>query len=94
MTPYVPGQLPPLSEHYAAPILPLAPSDPSGPRLALLNDCRDQMNFGAKALIDGLIQGLATAMPSATIHPPIPSHWLLDVSHGLGMFVADGAGMV
>jgi polysaccharide pyruvyl transferase WcaK-like protein len=90
---YVPGQLPPLSEHYAAPILPLAPSEPPGPRLVLLNDCRDQMNFGAKALIDGLLQGLTTAIPSATIQP-IPSHWLLDTSQGFGMFVADGAGMV
>jgi polysaccharide pyruvyl transferase WcaK-like protein len=89
----VPGRLPAQSRLYAAPIPPRGLSDRPGPRVVLLNDCRDQVNFGAKALVDGLLQGLAAAMPAATVQP-IPSHWLLDTSYGLGMFVDNGRAMV
>jgi polysaccharide pyruvyl transferase WcaK-like protein len=58
----------------------------------LLNDCRDQDNFGAHALVDGLYRILMHAAPSASI-TPIPSHWLLDTSHGLGAFTNGGVGM-
>jgi Polysaccharide pyruvyl transferase len=61
--------------------------------VVLLNDCSDQVNFGARALVDGLLQGLADAMPGATVQP-IPSHWLLDTTYGLGMFVDGGRAMV
>jgi polysaccharide pyruvyl transferase WcaK-like protein len=58
----------------------------------LLNDCHDQDNFGAHALVDGLYRVLMHAAPNATVRP-IPSHWLLDTSNGLGAFTNGGAGM-
>ena len=61
--------------------------------MVLLNDCRDQVNFGARALVDGLLQGLAAALPGAVVQP-IPSHWLLDITYGMGMFVDQGRDMV
>jgi polysaccharide pyruvyl transferase WcaK-like protein len=57
-----------------------------------LNDCKDQDNFGAHALVDGFMRILSDSVPNAVIRP-IPSHWLLDLSHGLGAFVDQGAGM-
>src|ERR1700727_2742387 len=70
-----------VSVRLAAPRPPVAPSVPPGPAIVLLNDCRDQDNFGAHALMDGLYRILMQAAPSATVRP-IPSHWLLDASHG------------
>jgi polysaccharide pyruvyl transferase WcaK-like protein len=58
----------------------------------LLNDCRDQVNFGSNALVDGLLQILSRGVPNATILP-IPSHWLIDASQGFGAFVSDGIGL-
>ena len=58
----------------------------------LLNDCHDQDNFGAHALIDGLYGILMDAAPNASVRP-IPSHWLLDTSNGLGAFTDGGVGM-
>jgi polysaccharide pyruvyl transferase WcaK-like protein len=80
------------SNRFAEPIPPVAPSDPPGPTIVLFNDCRDQVNFGANALVDGLIAILSRSTPNATILP-IPSYWLIDTSHGLGAFVNDGVGM-
>jgi polysaccharide pyruvyl transferase WcaK-like protein len=60
--------------------------------VVLLNDCRDQVNFGASVLVDGLIAILAQSMPDATI-VPIPSHWLVDASLGFDAFVNDGEGL-
>lgn len=77
---------------FLEPIGPVAPSDPPGPTLVLLNDCRDQINYGANALVDGLLAILAHSMPSTTIRP-IPSHWLIDTAHGLGAFINDGEGL-
>jgi polysaccharide pyruvyl transferase WcaK-like protein len=58
----------------------------------LLNDCHDQDNFGAHALVDGLYRILMHAAPNASVRP-IPSHWLLDTSNGLGAFTNGGEGM-
>lgn len=80
------------SAPFLEPILPREPSSDGGPRVVLLNDCRDQVNFGANALVDGLIEILATKLPTATL-VPVPSHWLLDTSHGLGAFVGGGVGL-
>ena len=63
-----------------------------GPTVVLLNDCSDQDNFGAHALVDGLVRILSTAVPHATISP-IPSHWLIDTSRGFGAFENSGAGL-
>ena len=77
---------------YTAPIAPPAPTDPPGPTILLLNDCRDQENFGASVLVDGLLEILSRRLPSTTI-VPIPSHWLIDGRHGLGAFWGEGVGM-
>lgn len=74
---------------------PIGPKDPAatgGPRIVLLNDCRDQVNFGANALVDGLIRIIGNAVPAATIHP-IPSHWLIDLSDVMDAFVNHGEGL-
>jgi len=70
--------------------MPIVSTDPPGPTIVLLNDCHDQDNFGAHALVDGLYRILMHANASVR---PIPSHWLLDTSHGLGAFNNGGAGM-
>lgn len=62
------------------------------PTVLLLNDCRDQDNFGAHALIDGLIGILTESIPNSKIRT-VPSHWFLDLSYGMGSLVNDGAGM-
>ena len=80
------------SQRFVEQIRPTAPTDPPGPTIALLNDCRDQVNYGAQALMDGLLAILSQRAPNATILP-IPSHWLIDRSHGLGAFVNDGEGL-
>ena len=74
------------------PIRPAVPSIPPGPTIVLLNDCRDQVNYGAQALIDGLLAILSASAPDATIIP-IPSHWLIDLEHGLGAFANNGEGL-
>ena len=81
-----------LSDHFAEPIRPVAPSDPPGATIVLLNDSRDLHNYGAKSNPDGLIGILSLSAPNATLLP-IPSHWLIDTSFGLGAFVNDGVGM-
>ena len=81
-----------VSARLAKPILPIVPTDPPGPTIVLLNDCHDQENFGAHALVDGLYRILMHAAPNASVRP-IPSHWLLDTSNGLGAFTNGGAGM-
>lgn len=85
------GSRPALSR-LADPIGPATPTDRPGPTVVLLNDCRDQHNFGATVLVDGLLAILSASLPSATI-VPIPSHWLLDTAHGYGSFVNGGEGM-
>ena len=80
------------SEAFTAPIGPVRPSTPPGPKVLLLNDCRDQVNYGSNALVDGLIEVLVTRMPNATLLP-IPSHGLIDTAGGFGAFVDDGRGL-
>jgi polysaccharide pyruvyl transferase WcaK-like protein len=80
------------SDAFTTPIRPVAPSSPPGPTIVLLNDCRDQINYGANALVDGLIAILFERVPNATI-VPIPSHWLIDPAGGFGAFVNNGAGL-
>jgi polysaccharide pyruvyl transferase WcaK-like protein len=80
------------SARFADPLPPIRPSAGAGPTIVLLNDCQDQDNFGAIALVDGLVRILQDAVPQATI-APIPSHWLLDVSGGFGAFANRGAGL-
>jgi len=80
------------SAAFVAPIPPVTPTSPPGPRVVLLNDCRDQVNYGSNALVDGLIAILFERMPNATI-VPVPSHWLIETSHGFGAFVNDGEGL-
>jgi polysaccharide pyruvyl transferase WcaK-like protein len=74
------------------PVGPVARTDPPGPTVVLLNDCRDQINFGSQALVDGLLAILFRSMPNATILP-IPGHWVNDTSHWLASFVNEGVGM-
>ncbi|MGH8984779.1 MAG: polysaccharide pyruvyl transferase family protein [Acidimicrobiia bacterium] len=77
---------------FLEPIGPADPTNPPGPTLVLLNDCRDQVNFGARVLMDGLVAILSRSMPNATMIP-IPSHWLMDTSSGFGAFQNDGEGL-
>jgi polysaccharide pyruvyl transferase WcaK-like protein len=80
------------SDRFVETIGPTAPTKPPGPTVVLLNDCRDQVNFGARALVDGLMAILSESAPNATILP-IPSHWLIDWSHGSSGLVNDGDGL-
>ena len=73
-----------------APVGPAARTDPPGPKVILLNDCRDQVNFGASVLVEGLFEILSRSLPTATILP-IPSYWLMDLDAG-EPFVGNGAG--
>ena len=82
---------PTTSDAFLRDIPPLAPADPAGPTIVLLNDCRDQVNYGAEVLVDGLLRILRERAPTATIRP-IPSHWLIDKAH-LDAFVDRGAGL-
>lgn len=82
----------PQPDPFAEAIPPAAPTEPPGPTIVLLNDCRDQINYGANALVDGLIAIVGGSVPSATILP-IPSHWLIDTAFGFGAFANNGAGM-
>ena len=47
------------------------------PTLLLLNDCSDQINYGAEALMEGLLRIIAAAIPNHTLRM-IPSHWLIE----------------
>jgi polysaccharide pyruvyl transferase WcaK-like protein len=79
----------------AALLEPLGAPDasmPPGPTVLLLNDCRDQINLGVNALVDGLIELLVHNLPNPRILP-IPSHWLLDTSSGLDAFIDGGRGL-
>jgi polysaccharide pyruvyl transferase WcaK-like protein len=82
---------PPAFDQWTDPIAPVRPTDPPGPTLVLINDCRDQVNLGANALIEGLIEILSRSLPNATIRP-IPSHWLIEAQY-LDSFVNDGIGL-
>jgi Polysaccharide pyruvyl transferase len=85
-------EISPASAPFLQPIVPPVPTDPPGPRVVLLNDCRDQVNFGAGALVDGLLVILGRCLPGATV-VPIPSHWLLSLNVDRGVFVDDGRGL-
>jgi len=82
---------PPAFDQWTDPIAPALASDPPGPTVVLLNDCRDQVNLGANALIEGMIEILQRSLPNATILP-IPSHWLIEAEY-LDSFVNDGVGL-
>lgn len=75
-----------------APVLPLSATHPPGPRIVMIDDCRDQINFGAEVLMDGLVASLQLSLPNATLLP-VPSHWLMDVSGGYAPYLAAGEGM-
>lgn len=47
------------------------------PKLLLLNDCSDQVNYGAEGLMEGLIRIFKAAIPDHTLRL-IPSHWVAD----------------
>ena len=68
------------SRRFLEPVAPLAPTDPPGPTIVLLNDCRDQVNFGSHALVEGLLRIVQDRVPDATILP-IPSHWMLGTAN-------------
>jgi polysaccharide pyruvyl transferase WcaK-like protein len=87
-----PYTISPASAPFLQPIVPSEPTDPPGPRVVLLNDCRDEVNFGADALLEGLLTILRLSLPGATI-VPIPSHWLLNLKVDAGAFVNDGRGL-
>ena len=87
-----PFEISPASAPFLRPTAPPLPTDPPGPRVLLINDCRDQVNFGADALLDGLLAILGLSLPGATI-VPIPSHWLLSLSVDRSVFVQGGRGL-
>ena len=51
------------------------PRDPDSPTVLVINDSRDQINYGAEALVEGLLHILSVALPRHTLRL-IPSHWL------------------
>jgi polysaccharide pyruvyl transferase WcaK-like protein len=59
------------------------------PTLLLLNDCSDQVNYGAEALMEGLIRILRAAIPDHTLRL-IPSHWVIDTESGWHRSFYDG----
>jgi polysaccharide pyruvyl transferase WcaK-like protein len=59
--------------------------------LLLVNDCRDQANYGAEALVEGLARILDAAIPGHALRL-IPSHWLLDSQFARAAF-HDGAAL-
>lgn len=54
-------------------------------RLLLINDCSDQMNYGAEALVKGLMHIVKTAIPDHDLRV-IPSHWVYDAQRGFKAF--------
>jgi polysaccharide pyruvyl transferase WcaK-like protein len=85
------AETPPVFDKWTDPIAPVRPTNPPGPTVVLLNDCRDQVNLGANALIEAMIEILSRSLPNATILP-IPSHWLIEAEF-LDTFVDDGVGL-
>lgn len=61
--------------------------------IVLLNDCSDQANYGALALVDGLKQIIAGAVPTHRL-VAIPSHWVMDASFGFASFWNGGRDLV
>lgn len=55
------------------------------PTLVLLNDCSDQMNYGAEALVKGLIRIVKAVIPDHELRV-IPSHWVYDAQRGFKAF--------
>jgi hypothetical protein len=85
----------PMSAAEGALLAPIGPADLSrapGLNVVLIDDCRDQVNFGANVLVDGLIEILQRGLPNPAI-TPIPSHWLMDTSGGWEAFVDAGEGL-
>jgi len=68
-------EVPPASARFLEPIAAPAPTDPPGPRIVLRKDCRDHVNVGANARVDGPVAILRPGLPASTI-VPIPSHGL------------------
>jgi polysaccharide pyruvyl transferase WcaK-like protein len=64
------------SAPYLVAFPPAPPTDPPGPTVSLLNDTRDQCNFGSEVLTDGLVRILRDRVPGVTVEP-IPSHWMI-----------------
>jgi|GEM_PF-2477537 len=62
----------------------------SRPTIVLLNDCRDQANYGALALVDGLEAIITAAVPRARF-VTIPSHWVIDAAFGFKAFWNNGS---
>lgn len=60
------------------------------PVLLLINDCRDQENYGAEILVDAMDPIIQSALPKHRIDY-IPSAWLLDAAHGFADFKNGGA---
>jgi polysaccharide pyruvyl transferase WcaK-like protein len=79
------------SDTFLRDVPPVRPTEPAGPTIVLLNDCRDQVNYGAEVLVDGLLRILQGRRPDATIRP-IPSHWVLD-ANAFEALVDAGAGL-
>jgi polysaccharide pyruvyl transferase WcaK-like protein len=52
----------------------------NSPTLLLLNDCRDQINYGSEALMEGLLHIITAAIPEHTLRL-IPSHWLIEAGY-------------
>jgi polysaccharide pyruvyl transferase WcaK-like protein len=63
------------------------------PNLLLFNDCSDQVNYGAEALVAGLIRILETAMPGHTLRL-VPSHWVMDPEEGWQRYFHPGLSLV
>ncbi len=55
------------------------------PVVLLINDCRDQENYGAEILVDAIDPIIQQALPRHQIDY-IPSAWLLDAAHGFADF--------
>ena len=49
--------------------------DSNSPTVLVINDSRDQINYGAEALVEGLLHILTSAIPEHQLRL-IPSHWL------------------
>ena len=63
------------------------------PNLLLFNDCSDQVNYGAEALVAGLIRIFETAMPGHTLRL-VPSHWVMDPEEGWQQYFHPGRPLV
>jgi len=63
--------LPPAPTRRAA----TSPHDPNCPIVLVINDSSDQINYGAEALVEGLLHIFRRTLPQHTLRV-IPSHWL------------------